>query len=137
LNNVNLTQTPPAGLSPQQRHAQFNNNLATAMASGDPRFNAKQYDRGGLSRGAGQWNQAGIDAAQNMSNGISDAYTQDLQNNAYNATTALQGQQAQEAYGQALGGLQQQNAYANQMAQLQRQNMATNFASSLLGGLLN
>jgi hypothetical protein len=72
-----------------------------------------------------------------MASGIANAYSQDLQNNTSSANTALQGQQAQEGFGQALGGLQQQNNYANQMAQLQRQNMATNFASSLLGGLLN
>jgi len=136
MNNVQIQTPLPTAYSQQQLRAAMNNNYANALASGDPRFTAKQYDRPGMSRGAGQWNQAGIDAAKNMSQGIADAYSQDLQNRQYNANTALQGQSAQESQAQALGGLQQQQAYANQMAQLQRQQMAMNFATSLLGGLL-
>jgi hypothetical protein len=131
------TQTPrPTALSAQQMQAAMNNNYANALASGDPRYTAKQYDRPGMSRGAGQWNQAGIDAAKNISEGVANAYSQDLQNSQYNANVRLQGQQAQESQAQALGALNQQNSYANQMAQLQRQQTAMNFASSLLGGLL-
>lgn len=136
MNNVQIQTPLPAALSSQQMQAAMNNNYANALASGDPRFTAKPYDRPGMSRGAGQWNQAGIDAAKNMSQGIADAYSQDLQNRQYNASAALQSNAAQESQAQALGGLQQQQAYANQMAQLQRQQTAMNFATSLLGGLL-
>lgn len=113
--------------------AQMNNAMAQAYAMGDPRFNLKPYDRPGFSRGGGQYNQAGIDAAKNLSEGVAQAYSGDLQNQQFNALTGLQGAQAQEQNAQALGALQQQNNYANQMAALQRQNQIM----GLLGGLLN
>lgn len=133
MNNVYSNQTQPLGVSDKTRSAALNNRLASAMAAGDPRMSVKKYDRPGLSRGGAQMNQAGIDAAQTMSQGISDAYSQDLQTKAYNAQTTLQGQQSQEQFGQALAALQQQQNYANQMAALQRQ--GTMFG--LLGGLFD
>jgi hypothetical protein len=132
MNQVALKTVPPTGIPQQQIQAQFNNQMAQAMAAGDPRFAAKQYDRPGFSRGAGQWNQAGIDAAKGLADGIAQAYSGNLQNQQYNALSGLQAKQAQESQAQALGALQQQNAYANQMAALQSQNQML----SLLGGLL-
>jgi hypothetical protein len=128
LNQVNLQQPmlklDPAKLSSVQ--------MANAMAMGDPRMNAKQYDRGGLSRGKAQWNQAGIDSAQKMADGIAEAYNAQLQDQQARSQANLQAQQQQEQYAQNLGALQQQNNYANQMAALQRQGAFMN----LLGGLL-
>lgn len=128
MNQVTLKQKPmgldPARLSP--------NTLASAYASADPRFTLKQYDRAGLSRGAGQMNQAGIDGAQNLANGIADAYTQQLQDLQYNATTGLQDQQVREDTAQNLGALQQQRNYSNQMAALQRQGTMMNLLTGLL-----
>lgn len=128
MNQVALKQKPmgldPARLSP--------NTLASAYASADPRFTLKQYDRAGLSRGAGQMNQAGIDGAQNLANGIADAYTQQLQDLQYNATTGLQDQQVREDTAQNLGALQQQRNYSNQMAALQRQGTMMNLLTGLL-----
>ena len=136
MNKVFGTQSPPRGIAPRTQTASLNNQLAMAMASGDPRMAAKKYDRGGLSRGAAHMNQAGIDAAQNMTQGISDAYAQDLQNRVYNSQVALQGQQGQEQFGQALSALQQQNAYANQMAALQRQGTMFGLLGGLFDGLM-
>lgn len=128
MNQVALKQKPmgldPARLSP--------NTLASAYAAADPRFTLKQYDRAGLSRGAGQMNQAGIDGAQNLANGIADAYTQQLQDLQYNAATGLQDQQVREDTAQNLGALQQQRNYANQMAGLQRQGTMLNLLTGLL-----
>jgi hypothetical protein len=136
MNNVTLGQSPIPGIPDQSRRSVFSNNYAKALASGDPRFNVKQYDRGGVSRGGGQWQQAGVDAAQKMANGIADAYSQDTQTAAYNANNQLAGQQAQEQYALQLGALQQQSAYQQAMAALQGRQQSLNFASSLLGGLL-
>lgn len=137
MNSIIDNNQLPAGLTAQQMRAQMNNTYAKALALGDPRMNVKQYDRAGVSRGRGAWNQAGIDAASKMADGIAEAYSQDLQNRQYNADIGLRGSLAQEQNAQALGGLNQQNSYANQMAQLQRQQMGMNLASSLLGGLLS
>jgi hypothetical protein len=115
--------------------AAFNNAYASAVAAGDPRFNAKPYDKPGLSRGGAQWNQAGIDGANKMAEGIAAAYSQDLQTGKANSDAALQSQRDERTNSLALAALQQQNNYANQLAALQRQGMALNLMSSLLGGL--
>jgi hypothetical protein len=135
LNQVNLGQSPPFGISPQQLQAGRNNDEAWALASADPRFAVKAYDKPGLSRGGGQWNQAGIDAAKTLSEGIAAAYGNSLQNSVANAGSQLQGQTQQENSAQALAALQQQQAYGNQMSALQRQQMIANMYSGLLGGL--
>lgn len=132
MNAVNVARAVPAGIPGATQRGALNNNLAWAYASGDPRAAAKKYDRPGLSRGGAQWNQAGIDSAQQLASGIADAYSQDIQNRIFNSQTNLQGNQGREQFAQALGALQQQNDYANQMAGLQRQGSVY----GLLGGLL-
>ena len=106
--------------------------MARAYASADPRFNMKKYDRAGVSRGRGQAAQAGINAAQNFSQGIADVYDNQLRQQTVNADTMLQLQQGREGYAQALGGLQSQATYADQMAALQRQGILY----GLLGDLM-
>jgi hypothetical protein len=136
-NKVTVNQPSPKGFTPQTTQAVFNNNYANAMAAGDPRFNVKQYDRGGLSRGGTQWSQAGIDGSQKLASGIAEAYAQKAADLSSNANTQLQGGQQQAAYAQQLGAMQQQQQNANAMMALQRQQQQMNFVSSLLGGLLN
>lgn len=137
MNNVQVFQQPPTGLPQNQMAAALNNQLARAYSLGDPRANMKELDRAGLSRGAGQRNQAGIAAADRMVDAIAQAYGSQAQNAAYNANVGLQDQQAQEGFSQALGGLQAQQNYADQMAALQRQQMGLGMVGSILGGLLN
>lgn len=122
MNQVSIeAQRLPRGYTPQQQSAAFNTSMAQALAAGDPRYQMKQYDRAGLSRGGAQANQAGIKAAQDMAEGIAAAYQGRIDDQAYNAMSDLRSQVSREQFGQALGGLQQQNAYADQMALLQRQ----------------
>lgn len=121
MNNVDLYQQSPF-TQPQAIPGQaFNNDMAFALAAGDPRYQQKRLDRAGFSRGGGQKNQAGIVGAQDMVNGIAGAYQNAMQSANADAMNDLQWRSGQEQYAQALGGLQQQNAYANQMALLQRQ----------------
>jgi len=131
LNNIQTTARLPPGITPQNRNAQFNNAYAAALAAGDPRYTVKNYDRGGMSRGASQWNQAGVDAAASLADGIAKAYAQDQGTAQYNANALLQGQQLQEQNAQALAGFNSQQAYADQMARLQNQQAM----SGMLGGL--
>ena len=121
MNNVTSYQQQPKGLTQKQITAKFNRDQAQALAMGDPRYQMKELDRGGLSRGGAQMNQAGINASQAVSDGIAAAYANQLQNQQYNANLGLQNQATSEQYGQALGALQSQANYANQMAALQRQ----------------
>ena len=136
-NTVNTTALLPAALAERNMQANFNNMHARAMAEGDPRQAVKQYDRAGLSRGAGLWNQAGIDAANKMAPGVANAYTDRLAQDAANETMQMQGQSQREQQAQALGALQENNAYAQQLAALQRQQSSNNLVTSVLGGLLN
>jgi hypothetical protein len=129
MNQVNVNQAPPKVTGQQ---SVFNNDMAKAYASGDPRFNVKQYDRPGMSRAGAQWNQAGIDAANNMSSGIASAYGNLLQNNANAANTALQGAAGREKFGQALNGLTQQAAYQQAMSNLTRQQQGIGLLGMLL-----
>jgi len=121
MNNVTSYQQQPKGFTPKQMTAAFNNDQAKALAMGDPRYQMKELDRGGMSRGGAQMNQAGINASQAVADGIAAAYSNQLQNQQYNANLGLQNQANSEQYGQALGALQAQTNYANQMAALQRQ----------------
>jgi len=124
VNQVSLdAQRLPRGLTGRQQSGAFNNAMAQALAAGDPRYQMKQFDRAGFSRGAGQANQAGIKGAQDLADGIANAYRQSVDDTQYNATTGLGSQVSREQFGQALGGLQEQNNYAQQMAALQRMNL--------------
>lgn len=129
MNNVQINTPAPSGIPDQQRKAVFNNAYARGLAAGDPRYQLKELDRAGMSRGKGTYNQAGIKASQAMADGIADAYGQDLQARQYNANLSS----GNEQYGQALAGLQQQNRYAAQMAALQRQNALIGLMGSLTG----
>lgn len=121
MNQVSIdSQRQATGYTPRQQSGAFNNAMAQAMAAGDPRYQMKQYDRAGFSRGGAQANQAGIKGAQDMADGIAAAYQRQIDDQQYNALTDLNAQVSQEQFGQALGGLQQQNAYADQMARLQQ-----------------
>ena len=131
MNQVQLARPITQGINPQNRNAQFNNAYAQALAAGDPRYTVKEYDRGGISRGGAQMNQAGIDAAANLADGIAKAYSQDAGNAEFNANTTLRSQQQREAMAQNLGAFNSQQAYADQMNRLQNQQA---FAG-MLGGL--
>lgn len=124
-------------ISPRTSHAAFNNQYASAAAEGDPRYQMKTLDRGGLSRGAGQVNQAGMQGAMKMADGIASAYSGKTANQQYNAGQAQQAQQANDVYSQSMAALQQQQQYSAALAKLQQTNSSLNFASSLLGGLLD
>jgi len=100
----------------------FNTQVANAQASGDTRYNQKQFDRAGVSRGAGSAYHAGIAGARALADGIAEAYSGQAENAVTRALGGLAAERQQEEYAQSLGALQQQNAYANSMAQLQRMN---------------
>lgn len=125
-NNVALKQrtpTPPPATPSAS-------GLARAWASADARYNAKPLDRAGVSRGRGNMHQAGISAAQNYTQGMSDVWGDQLGRASQNAADSLGLQIGDEQYGQALGALNSQANYAKQMANLQRQGALM----GLLGG---
>lgn len=130
--NFNVTVPQVTGFSPQQTRAAFNQQMAQAHASADPRYNMKPMDRAGLSRGGAQNSMAGIASAQNLAEGIAKAYQGQLQDAQFNA--GLGNQSAAEGLGLGLSGLALQQQYANAMAALQRQQQQQGLLSGLLGG---
>ena len=121
MNQVSIDQSRlPRGFTPEQQSGAFNNAMAQALSSGDPRYQMKRYDRAGMSRGGAQRNQAGIQGAQELADGIGQAYRGQIDDSQYNAMAGLESQVSQEDFARQLGALQQQNAYAQQMANLQR-----------------
>jgi hypothetical protein len=136
VNRVQLTQSPPGGYSPSQQQSAFNARYAQALQSGDTRYQMKNLDRAGLSRGRGQQAIAEQRAAAELAGGLSAAYQQLIDDDTYGANMRLQGAAAQEQAGRALAALQQQQSLDERQSQLRRQQSMMNFAGSLLGGLL-
>jgi hypothetical protein len=96
----------------------------------------KEFDRPGVSRGQGTKSQAGIKAAQALSDGVAAAYQIPMQDAASSAAEALASQQSREQLGLGASGLGMQADYANALAALERQRQAAQFQGNALGGLL-
>jgi len=132
--STNVTNPKPEPTPKTQ--AAFSTAMAKAYASADPRFNMKEYDRAGISRGRGTQAQAGIKAAQSLADGVSQAYGIPAADAVTDATNDLQWQGDVESYAQGAGSIDMQNEYAKALASLQRQQAAMNFQGNALNGLL-
>lgn len=135
--NVAVNTPKAAGFTPQQTRAQFNQQMAQAHANADMRYNMKPLDRAGSSRAPGQQYMAGIASAQNLADGVAQAYAGKMNDATANAGIGLQNAAADEDLGLGVGAIQQQNQYANALNALQRQQAAYQFQNNILGGLLN
>lgn len=133
---MNVTTNVQAPQKTPKTQAAFANAMATAQASADPRFNQKEYDRGGVSRSKGTQFMGGIKGAQSLADGVSAAYQIPMQDASTDAGNTLAFQQMQEGYGLNASSLAMQNQYANALAALQRQQNAMNFQGNALGGLM-
>lgn len=139
-NNVTLSQQPYPGLgfTNRQTDAEANYQLAAGLANADPRMNAKQYDRPGVSRGRGQYSYAAAKGAKAVADGAQGAEMARMQDAYSNAGLALGEQARQQDFGLALSGLQDsqyQNDYMNQMKQRQRMmDFTGNIFNDMLGG---
>jgi hypothetical protein len=134
-----IYDTNTSTFAPQQMpntQGMFNTALANAQASADPRFNMKAMDRSGVSRGKGTAATAGIQAAQNLADGVAQAYQIPAQDSATNANNALQYQTNQENFGLGVSNIAMQNDYANALAALQRNQNVLQYQGNALGGLL-
>jgi hypothetical protein len=132
--NTDTTTYAPQ-LVPNSQGA-FNTALAQAQAAADPRFNMKPMDRSGVSRGRGTAGIAGIQAAQNLAEGVARAYRGNADDAATDAANTLQYQSNQENFGQGVSNIAMQNDYANALAALQRNQNIMQFQGNALGGLL-
>lgn len=128
------TQLPQVqGYTPRQMDASFNQSMAAAHQAADPRFAVKGLDRQGMSRGAGQQYMGGISSARSLADGVAQAYSQNLADQAANAD--ISNDAMAEGFGLGIGAIGQQAQYASALAALQRQQQA--MQGNILGGLLS
>lgn len=130
--NIRTNLPKPQGYTPGQMNASFNQAMASAHQAADQRYSLKGLDKAGMSRGAGQQYLGGINSATRLANGVAEAYSQNLQDQAANANLAID--PTAEGFGLNVGGIAQQAQYANALAALQRQRQA--MSGNALGGLL-
>lgn len=131
MSNADVNLQRPTPFVPKASLSQ--NRLAKAHASADPRFNVKQIDRAGVSRGRGAYAQAGIQAANNLASGLADAYGQQLQDASTYADADLRINKNQEQYSQALAGLMSQATNSARMDELQRRGLLYGLMGDILG----
>jgi hypothetical protein len=148
-NRVNLTRPQnPNQLTDRQQSADYNYNQAQAYAQGDPRYAAKQSQRGGLSSSKGTASMGAYQAAGSYAQNMAAAEAGRMRDAYFNANLALDDASQRSQFGLALGGLQENAAQREYMNQLRSQQNAMNFMggmmssfggsgpSSLLSGLL-
>jgi hypothetical protein len=121
------TPPNPYTYSEQQTNAAQNNARANATQAADPRYNAKQYQRAGISAGKGQEYLGAAKGAQAYAQGMAEADSIGMQDAYANADRRLQDETMRDQFGQALAGLSEQNAQAAYMNQLQSQQRAMGF----------
>lgn len=135
-NNVMLHSQPnPYTFTPQQTNASYNWNRAQAAQKADPRFNAKQYQRGGISSSKGTASLGAADAANAYATGMANAEAARMQDAYSNANLQLSDQVERDRYSNALIGLQEQRNQANWMNDMQSMQNAYGFMGDMMGGM--
>lgn len=135
-NNAMLHSQPnPYTLSPQQTNASYNFNRAQAVQKADPRFNAKQYQRAGMSSSKGTAASGAADAANAYASGMATAEAGRMQDAYSNANLQLADQVERDRYSNALLGLQEQRNQANWMNDMQSMQSAYGFMGDVMGGM--
>lgn len=127
IQNQLHTQPNPYTYSPQQTAAAQNTAQANAYQMADPRFNAKQYQKAGISSGKGQQYLGAAKGAQEYAQGMANAQQVGMQDAYSNANLQLQDQTMRNQFGMALAGLQEDNAQMNYMNALNQQQQAMGF----------
>lgn len=108
MNKVNIQQPPVPTYGYRYGPGVFNQQMASAGAAADARFQAKQLDRAGISRGGAAKREAASRGGAALAEGISQAYGQQATDYTNIANMALQSDVDQGQFAQALTNLQAQ-----------------------------
>jgi hypothetical protein len=114
----------------------FNNDMASAQAQADLRYNMKPLDRQGMSRAAGQQYMGGIAAAQNLASGVAQAYGNQAGQAVSSADRELADAASQEGLGLDTSAIGMQDQYARALNALARQQASYGMYRSALNGLI-
>jgi len=106
MNQVTLHKPPVPEYGYQYGPGVFNTQIAKAQAAGDTRFQQKQLDRAGMSRGAAQKQEAESRGGAALADGVAQAYMQKDADRADIHGKALVAQTAQEQLAQQLSDMQ-------------------------------
>lgn len=129
------SQPNPHTFSQRQTGAGYNFNRAQAAQQADPRFNAKQYQRAGLSSSKGTAAAGAAQAANAYAKGMATAEAGRMQDAYANANMQLADQVERDRYSNALIGLQEQRNQANWMNDMQSMQNAYGFMGDVMGGM--
>lgn len=126
------TIKPPQYIDIEDTEASVNNTLARGQQAGDERYQIKQMDRAGMSRGKGQKTAAQIQSAKEMGAAANEAAETRAGDQLNNAKMRADYEKARESEALAIAGAQFGINFAGMQAQLAQQAQAANLMFSLM-----
>lgn len=126
------TIKPPQYLDIEDTEASVNNTLARGQQAGDQRYQVKQMDRAGMSRGKGQQSAAQIQSAKEMASAANQAAETRSQDQLTNEKMRADYEKAREQEALAIAGAQFGMNFAGMQAQLAQQRAAADLMFSLM-----
>ncbi len=126
------TIKPPKYIDINDTEDSVNNTLAAGMQAGDKRYQVKQMDRAGVSRGKGQQAAASVQSAKEMAAAANQAAETRAQDQKTNSQMRADYEKARESEALAIAGAQFGINYGQMQAQLAMQQSAMNLMQSLM-----
>lgn len=126
------TIRPPQYIDIEDTEASVNNTLARGQQAGDQRYQIKQMDRAGISRGKGQQTAAQIQSAKEMASAANQAAETRSKDQLNNEKMRADYEKAREQESLAIAGAQFGVNFAGMQAQLAQQRAAMELMFSLM-----
>lgn len=126
------TIKPPQYIDIEDTEASVNNTLARGQQAADQRYQVKQMDRAGMSRGKGQQSAAQIQSAKEMTSAANQAAETRAQDQMTNEKMRADYEKAREQEALAIAGAQFGMNFAGMQAQLAQQRAAAGLMFSLM-----
>jgi hypothetical protein len=126
------TTKPPKYIDINDTEDSVNNTLAGGVQAADQRFQVKQMDRAGVSRGKGQQAAAEVQSSKEMAAAANQAAETRAGDQKTNAQMRADYEKAREAEALAIAGSQFNINYGGMQAQLAMQQSAMNLMKSLM-----
>lgn len=126
------TIKPPQYLDIEDTEASVNNTLARGQQAADQRYQIKQLDRAGMSRGKGQQSAAQIQSAKEMASAANQAAETRAQDQKTNEKMRADYEKAREQEALAIAGAQFGMNFAGMQARLAQQRAAAELMFSMM-----
>lgn len=126
------TIRPPQYIGIETTEASANNSLARGQQASDERYQVKQLDRAGVSRGRGQQTAAQIQSAKEMASAANEAAETRAADQNTNAKMRADYEKARESEALSIAGAQFGMNFAGMQARLAQQRAALDLMFSLM-----